>query len=246
MRDIPLDAVDLCVKWEGFRRVAYLCPAGVPTIGYGHTNNVNLGDTTTKEQARIWLREDLRDAQRKLYAVLKSDVIDELTENQWAALLSFVFNLGAKKTWTIWKRINARQFDQVPGQMILFVNAGGKKVQGLVNRRTDEIRLWSTEEPGSTEEHVPSSTTRLENTTPPTSSDPTPAVQSKTLWTGGIVTAAGAVQGAQQIQAIAAPQAQNNEWVAQIASIAAFVVVAGGIAILVFRWLDKRRAQKNG
>lgn len=243
MREIPEAAVDLICKWEGLKLKAYLCSAGVPTIGYGHIHTVKLGDTTTKEQAKVWLREDLRTARSKLYSVLAADVIEELSENQWSVLLSFTFNLGFNKSWQIAKHINARRFDQVPAQLMRFVNAGGKKVQGLVNRRSDEARLWLTDNGDTSIEHVPSSVTRGVGVTPPTPTDPTPIAQSKTMWTAGAMTVGGAIEGVKQVQALAAPQAQNSEWVAQIASLSAFLIVAGGIAIMVFRWLDKRKSR---
>jgi lysozyme len=245
MRAIPRKAVTFVSKWEGFRSEAYLCSAGQPTIGYGHTEGVSLQTPPiTKAQALTLLAKDMEVARGKLYGVVKPAIIDELTENQWATLLSFAFNLGAGKSWTIWKRLNARQFDQVPQELAKFVNAGGRKVQGLVNRRAAEQVLWSTDEPGSTDEPVPSSVTRGAGVTPPTPADPAPITQSKTFWTGGTVAAAGVVSGAQQIQALAAPQAANNELVANLASIAAFLIVAGGIAIMVFRWLGKREARR--
>jgi lysozyme len=188
MRPIPDAAADLVARWEGLRLDAYPDPAtgAAPwTIGYGHTAGVKKGQRITSERAMALLNADLMDAARAIQSKLGELVTHDLTDNQYAALLSFVFNLGAgdprKPEWTIWKRLRARQYDQIPGEIIKFVNANGKKLQGLVNRRTDEIRLWSKDEPGSDDVHLTSATTR-QIATPPTPADPTPAGKSATVW----------------------------------------------------------------
>jgi lysozyme len=189
MRPIPDAALTLVKRWEGCELTAYPDPGsgGEPyTIGYGHTGGVKPGQTITEAQATKFLREDLGIAAERLWQRIGA-IVDELTDNQYAALLSFVFNVGANPNWTIWKRLKARQFDQVPGELIKFVNASGKKMQGLVNRRTAEIRLWSTEEPGSEDVALASHVTRLVDT-PPTATDPVKPAKSATVW--GAVTAA--------------------------------------------------------
>lgn len=239
MREIPNCAVEFVSEHEGCELKSYRDSVGILTIGYGHTGpDVKPGQTITKATALIYLKEDLGTAARRLASKVKAEVIAELTEHQYAALLSFVFNVGAGD-WTIWKVLNTRQFDGVPQQLMRFVNGGGKKIQGLVNRRAAEVVLWSTHEPGSTPAEPPSSETR-NMPTPPTPEPAKPLVQSKTLWTGGAVAAGGVVQGAQQLQALAAPQAANSEWIAKLAAFAAVLVVAGGVAIMVFKWLDQR------
>lgn len=183
MRRIPNEAVDLVARWEGLELAAYPDPAtgGDPwTIGYGHTDGVKRGQTITEAQARDFLRKDLEVAAGRLEDRI-GEVVNDLTDNQYAALLSFVFNVGANPSWTIWKRLKARQFDQVPGELIKFVNAGGRKMQGLVNRRTAEIRVWSTDEPGSDDVKLTSFHTRTIDT-PPTATDPVPPKKSATVW----------------------------------------------------------------
>lgn len=79
---------------------------------------------------------------------MKPEIIARLTDHQYAALLSFVFNLGAGPKWTIWKSLNAGAFDQVPTQIMRFNKArvGGvlKTLPGLTNRRAAEVQLWNT------------------------------------------------------------------------------------------------------
>ena len=168
-RAIPDLAVDFVSRWEGCELAAYRDVVGILTVGYGHTgSDVIAGLKITKAQARALLADDLRVAAARLTARI-GPVVDELTEAQYAALLSFVFNLGANPSWTIWKLLKARKFDQVPPQLMRFVNAGGKVVPGLVNRRAAEASLWHTVavDEGAHEPAPPSSVTRS-TPTPPT------------------------------------------------------------------------------
>lgn len=84
------DCIGLVKRWEGFRAKAYLCPAGVPTIGYGHTKDVKLGDTITHNQATELLYEDLG----KFAHAVNRLVSVPLTQGQFDALVSFTYNLG--------------------------------------------------------------------------------------------------------------------------------------------------------
>ena len=88
-----MTGLDIVKEAEGLRLSAYLCPAGIPTIGYGHTKGVKLGDTCTREQAEEWLENDFFMAKQDVKAVVR--VL--LRENQLDALASFVFNLGVRK-----------------------------------------------------------------------------------------------------------------------------------------------------
>jgi lysozyme len=244
LRPIPQIAVQFVADHEGFVGKAYPDPGsgGDPwTIGYGHTGpEVKPGQTMTKARALLVLRDDMQTAVRKLYSVVKPDVIDELTEEQYAALLSFTFNLGAKASWTIWKRVNGREWDRIPAELMKFTRAAGKVMKGLVNRRTDEVRLWNSGEPDHAP--IPSSVTRQVGMTPPVPMDK-PVSTSKTFWSGAAIAATSAAGGAQQVQAIVAPQAHNSELVQNLLAASAFAIVALGIAIMVFRYLDARKAR---
>lgn len=237
-RPIPKLAVDFVSRFEGYRSRAYLCSAGVATLGFGHTANVKMGDTCTKREALIWLADDMQVAVRKLYGVLKPDIIDALADEQWAALVSFAFNLGAGKSWKIWQLLNARRFDQAALEFARFNKAGGVVVKGLTARRAAEYELWHS---SATDEHVPSSVTRAVGMTPPTPATDKPLVQSKTIWAGGVTAAAGLAQGAQQVQSLVAPQAHNNELLQKLAGFVAVVIVIAGVLIVVFKALDQRR-----
>lgn len=242
MRPIPEAAVDIVAKWEGKKLKAYKDIVGVWTIGYGHTGpEVGPGMTITAARARDLLRVDLEEAAGRIAARI-GPVVNDLTENQYAALLSFVFNLGADPKWNIWKVLKARAFDQVPTQLIRFVYAGGQKVQGLVNRRTDEVRLWSTEEPGSTEEVMPSSTTRVMETPPAPMEKP--LATSKSFITTVATVAATAPVAAKQVLDAATPFASQSETVARVVAALATIAAFLAIAAVVFQWLKHKGAQK--
>jgi lysozyme len=125
---------------EGCRLETYLCPAGVPTVGYGHTGpEVKLGQRITQHQADVILEHDL---ERFEEAVGK--LAPRATSNQFSALVSFAFNLGvaALAESTLLKRFlsggplaAAPEFDK-------WVHAGGKVLPGLVARRAAEKALF--------------------------------------------------------------------------------------------------------
>lgn len=241
MRPIPKQAIDIITEFEGLKLKAYPDPAtgGDPwTIGYGSTGlHVMPGLVITKAEALDMLREDIGHAARKLQGVVNPDVLASLSDNQYAALLSFTFNLGAKPSWTIWKAVNARQFDAVPAQIMRFNKAAGKVMKGLTRRRAAECVLWNADE---ADDLPPSHITRGVGVTPPTPEPTKPLSHSKTLWTGAGVAAAGMAQGAAQVQAIVAPQADQHEWLGQLAGFLAVVIVGAGVAIMVFKWMDQR------
>lgn len=217
------------------------------TGGYGHTgSDVHIGMEVTQAIADQWLDNDEDRAGNEFADVVHQDVIDMLTDNQYAAMISFVLNLGANPDWTIWKRLNAKQFDQVPLEMAKFVNEhrGSEvvKVSGLVNRRAAEVVLWSTGEPGSVTETPPSSVTRAA-ITPPTSSDPQPPSRSKMLIAGAASAVAGVPPAVSQVSDAIQPYADKSHYVhLVIGGLATIAAICAG-ATLVFMWLHKRDAR---
>ncbi len=242
MRSIPDVAVTFVADWEKLRLKAYRDAVGVWTIGYGHTGpEVKAGLTITPETAQAWLREDLGVAAGRLAQRIGA-IVDELTENQYAALLSFVFNLGCDPAWTIWKVLKARAFDQVPVQMMRFVYAGKKKLQGLVNRRAAEVALWSTGEPGSADEAPPSSVTRAVETPPAPMTKP--LAKSKSFIATGAAAATTATVAVKQVSDTVAPYASQSETVAKVVAVLATIAAVCAVAALVFQWL-KHRSEKR-
>ena len=125
---------------EGLKLNAYLCPAGVWTIGIGHTGGVKEGDIITDKQAYELLKQDVRTAEN---AINIENL--KLTQNQFDALVSFVFNIGvgAFKKSTLLKKIKANPKDaSIANEFGKWVNAGGAKSAGLMNRRQKEVNLY--------------------------------------------------------------------------------------------------------
>lgn len=237
-RAIPKAAREIVREFEGLRLEAYVCPAGVLTIGYGHTGpEVKPGLKITKRQAEIYLTEDLTRAGRRI-AERIGPVVSELTDNQYAALLSFVFNLGASPGWTIWKVLKARDFDAVPAQLSRFVYSGKTKLKGLVRRRNAEVALWSEEEPGSADEEVNSAHLRHAETPPA----PVEKPKASPVITAAVGACAGVPVAAQQVMAAVSPYADKSEHVAKVIAVVATIAAAASVALLVLQWLQRKRA----
>lgn len=137
--------IALIKKWEGLRTKAYQDVAGIWTIGYGHTSaagspKVTPGLTITEKQAEDILKQDLVKFETQVSSLVKVP----LNDNQFAALVSFHYNTGALGKSTLLKKVNSKDFKAVPGEFLKWVNAGGKFVKGLQNRREEEVQLWLT------------------------------------------------------------------------------------------------------
>ena len=131
--------------FEGLRLEAYLDAAGVPTIGYGHTGrDVKLGDRITKYWADDLLRRDVEAAEK---AIDKLGLT--LTQGQLDALVSFVFNMGIgrlqKSTLLGCIRRHA-DGEVIREQFLRWVYGGGRRLPGLVKRRTWEYRRFLEED----------------------------------------------------------------------------------------------------
>ena len=138
--------VDLIKSFEGLRLRAYLCPARIWTIGYGHTKSVTRGDEINQAKASSLLREDLKWAED----AISKYVSVPLSSNQHAALVSFTFNLGAGalKKSTLRKRLNAGRYLDASKELLKWDkarNSKGKlvKLSGLTRRRIAEKKLFA-------------------------------------------------------------------------------------------------------
>ncbi|HVY13308.1 MAG TPA: lysozyme [Alphaproteobacteria bacterium] len=142
MRAINKAGLALIKSHEGLSLKAYRSPAGDLTIGYGHTNEVEEGETITAEQAEQLLQDDLQNFE----AGVERLVTVALNDNQFAALVSFAFNigLGAFARSTLLSLLNRGWYEQVPAQILRWSRAAGKRLAGLARRRRDEAALWST------------------------------------------------------------------------------------------------------
>ena len=127
----------LIKKFEGCRLQTYFDPAGVPTIGYGHTGvDVVPGLVWTQAQADQMLARDLVKFETK---VAEYDMVYHWTQNEFDALVSFAYNIGSIKELTA---NGTRNRTEIIMHLPLYRKAGGKILNGLVNRRCEELRLF--------------------------------------------------------------------------------------------------------
>ena len=136
---------DLIKKYEGYSGIAYLCPAKVPTIGWGSTmydngQKVQMGDVISKERAEELLKFQVYHVAHDLYKLeLK------LNQNQSDSITSLVYNIGisAFKKSTIYRMIKTNpNDDEIAVQFGSWVYGGGKMLPGLVRRRAEEMALY--------------------------------------------------------------------------------------------------------
>ena len=134
------DGLALIRKYESCRLEAYLDSVNIPTLGFGHTAGVKMGDTCTQEQADTWLEADVQAAVR----CVAQSVTGVLTQGQIDALVSFVFNLGcgALRGSTLLRKLNAGEDDAAAQQFLKWDHAGGKVLAGLSARREAEMELF--------------------------------------------------------------------------------------------------------
>ena len=134
--------IDLIKHFEGCELEAYKCPAGVWTIGYGHIKGVKEGMTITEHQAEEMLKSELHEYE----GYINNLVTVELNQNQFDAMVSWVYNLGGGnlKASTLLKVLNAGDYAGVPAQMMRWNKAGGKVLEGLTRRRQAEADLFGT------------------------------------------------------------------------------------------------------
>lgn len=142
--------INLIKEFEGFRSSPYLCPADVPTIGYGTTFypsgiKVKLTDSPISEElATEYLQYNLKTFEE----YVDSYTTDAINQSQFDALVSFAYNLGPTnlKNSTLLKKVNKNPNDpSIALEFRKWVNAGGRKLAGLVRRREAEAKLYFNE-----------------------------------------------------------------------------------------------------
>lgn len=139
MRTSPR-GINLIKQHEGLRLEAYRCPAGIYTIGYGHTAEVRRGDVIDAQRAEQLLAEDLR----KFEAVVNREC-PGVNQNQFDALVSFTFNLGErnlmKSTLLTCVKANPNNLN-IRTELLRWNRANGEVLPGLIRRRKDEADLY--------------------------------------------------------------------------------------------------------
>ena len=145
MRHVTNEGLNLIKRFEGFSATIYTCPAGYPTIGYGHVikdhEMEQFKNGITEAQAKDLLRHDVEEAER---AVLRLINIP-LTDGQFDALVSFTYNLGAgalQRSTLRWK-VNREEHAAAPAEFMKWVWAGGRKLEGLIKRREAEAVIYT-------------------------------------------------------------------------------------------------------
>lgn len=134
------EGLALIKAFESLRLFAYRCPAGVPTIGYGHTKGVKMGQAITEKQAEEFLMEDVRPIEKYI-----NDIGINFRQEQFDALVSWIFNLGAGNFQhsTLFKKICEDAPDrEITDQMIKWINSNGKPLLGLKRRRIAEANIF--------------------------------------------------------------------------------------------------------
>ncbi len=139
-KKINQKGLDLIKSFEGLRLSSYDDGVGVWTIGYGHTRNIRPGMTISKEQAELYLQEDLERFEKAVSRLVKV----QLTDNQFSALVAFVFNIGdgAFAYSTLLKLLNEARYHAAAQQFLRWDKAQGKVLPGLTRRRGAEMRLF--------------------------------------------------------------------------------------------------------
>jgi lysozyme len=133
--------LEIIKYFEGFSPIAYLCPAGYSTIGYGHLIKQNeVFESITLAKAEELLIKDLRKAENSV----KKLIYQPLNENQFSALVSFTFNLGSGSLQrsTLRQKINRGEFEDLKDEFKRWIIAGGIKLRGLYERRKAEAELF--------------------------------------------------------------------------------------------------------
>ncbi|MDX2074403.1 MAG: lysozyme [Alphaproteobacteria bacterium] len=136
--------LDLICRYESFSPIIYLCPAGYPTVGYGHLvtekNKEQFLDGIDLDEALELLSKDVQAAERAVARFISAP----LTQSQFDALVSFTFNLGAGalQRSTLRRKINRGDVDGIPAEFLKWVWAGGHKQKGLARRRAAEANLY--------------------------------------------------------------------------------------------------------
>ena len=144
---ISPDGLKLLREHEGVRKDVYLDPIGLPTGGVGHLlkgdeiEKFPVGTILSDEQVDEWLRQDVREAEEAVERLVSA----RLTQNQFDALVSFVFNVGSGnfERSQLRRLLNAGKVDLAAQQFNRWVFAGGRRFRGLERRRGDEAELFA-------------------------------------------------------------------------------------------------------
>lgn len=143
MRHVTRHGIELIKRFEGFSAAPYLCPAGYLTIGYGHLvrDKEKWRNGIDRIQAEELLAADMQGAEKAVLRLIQVP----LSDGQFDALTSFTFNLGAGalQRSTLRRKVNREEHGDVPAELLKWIWAGGRKLEGLIKRREAEANLYS-------------------------------------------------------------------------------------------------------
>lgn len=134
--------IKLIKEYEGFRSVAYLCAANIWTLGYGSTKGVKKGDVISEREASERLEKEVNEE----YGKAVNDLVKvSLTQNQFDALVSLVYNIGVGnfKKSTVLKELNKKNYSAACEAIAMWNKGGGRVLAGLVRRRSAEQELFN-------------------------------------------------------------------------------------------------------
>jgi len=132
--------IHLITEFEGFEPEAYLCPAGVWTVGYGTTQGVTPTMKVTREQAIAMLKRDVEFAEEAIDRLVKVPI----TQGQFDALVSFIYNLGegAFEESNLLRLLNEGKYAEAGDRLLRYTKADGVELEGLKRRREAERKLY--------------------------------------------------------------------------------------------------------
>ncbi len=239
-QNVSKDCIGLIKKFEGLHKVkedglvhSYRCPAGKWTIGYGSCKGVRSGMKITVKEAEDLLIEDIKEHQKAIFRYVEVP----LTQGQFDALVSFVFNLGAGsfKNSTLLKKLNKGLYDEVPEQLLRWnkarVEGKLKPLRGLTRRRAAEAAIFSRDARLPSDEGGPEMPQKVT-----AASATKPLTKSKTMAGAGVAGAATALgEITPQIEALV-PYSESMKTIFLLCAI-------GGISLAAYaRFKD----HKNG
>ena len=139
-RQINAAGLKLIKQQEGLRLTTYLDVGGLSSVGYGHRTSLPVGTSITLDQANEWLRKDLISVE----GAIEGRVNVKLTDNQFAALVSFAYNVGIGSFWTsiLLAKLNQSEYDAVTSEFFKWIHVHGVISSGLLARRYAEAQLW--------------------------------------------------------------------------------------------------------
>jgi lysozyme len=227
--------VDIIKAFEGLKLQAYFCPAGVPTIGYGHTRTVTKADVTagkriTPSEAEELLKQDLRTFEAAVWAATGGD----LNQAQFDALVSLAFNIGVAglKKSTVLKAHIRGDFESASRAFGLWNKSKGKTLPGLTRRRAAEAALYlEPEDAKALSEDMPQA---IEEETPMTAS----RINQVSAVAGATAGVAAVAETVNTVSSLKAGVDSLGDWLLPVALLS--IIVACGY-IIYTRWEQRKK-----